>query len=109
MPRLRLRQALALDEFGDLGHELGLDEHGLRIRHADISIDISAACLNLDRMHGFAFPHGAHSFAADSAVFSRSRIKAISCFGVSIPFLAFFRRLYLFGYNMSQLQGSKFY
>src|SRR5256886_10083095 len=90
MPRLRLSQALTLDEFGDLGHELGLDEHGLRIRYTDISIDVSAARLDLDRMPGFTFPHGAYSFAADSAAFNRLRIKSISCFGVSIPFLAFF-------------------
>src|SRR5713101_1621292 len=70
MPRLRLSQALTLDEFGDLGHELGLDKHGLRIRHADISVDVSAARLDLDRMHGFTFPHGAYSFAADSAAFN---------------------------------------
>src|SRR3989442_283565 len=57
IPRLRLRQALALDEFGDLGHELSLDKHGLRIRHAEISIDVSAAHLDLDRMIGFTFPH----------------------------------------------------
>src|SRR5437879_1825410 len=55
MPRLRLRQVLALDEFGDLGHELGLDKHGLRIRHAEISVDVSAAPLDLDRMHGLRF------------------------------------------------------
>jgi hypothetical protein len=90
MPRLRLRQALALDEFGNLGHELGLDEHGIRIRHADISVDVAAAYVDRDRMNGFAFTHGAHSFAADSTAFNRSRIKAISCFGVSILFLAFF-------------------
>src|SRR5712692_7964726 len=70
MSRLRLSQALTLDEFGDLGHELGLDKHGLRIRHADISVDVSAARLDLDRMHGFTFPHGAYSFAADSAAFN---------------------------------------
>src|SRR2546430_12166006 len=70
MPRLRLSQALTLDEFGDLGHELGLDKHGLRIRHADISVDVSADRPDLDRMPGFMFPHGAHSFAADSAAFN---------------------------------------
>jgi len=71
MPRLRLRQALVLDEFGNLGHELGLDEYGLRIRHADISVDVAAVCLDFDRMDGFAFTHGAHFFAADILYLNR--------------------------------------
>lgn len=58
MPRLRLRQALTLDEFGDLEHELGLDEHGLRIRQAEIGVDVAATHLDLDRMPGFTLPHG---------------------------------------------------
>jgi hypothetical protein len=74
-----------LDNLGNLGRQLSLDQHFSRISHAKICINIATF---------FDFFHISAPSEWRRASFSRASIKSMSCFGVSIPFRDFFWKQY---------------
>src|SRR5271165_4484854 len=77
-----LREPAPLDDLTNLGGKLRLDQHLVRIRPAEIGIDVRAAFLDLC--------HAVAPFAWASAAFSRRAIRSSYGFGVAMPLLAFF-------------------
>ena len=73
---LGLGEPFAFDDLGNLGHELGFDQHLVGIAVTQIGIHVAGAYLHLHALR-FAFAHFDSSFTICSAAFNRSLISSI--------------------------------
>ena len=79
---LGLGETATLDDLGDLGGKLGLDQHLVGIMATEVGVDVGAALFDID--------HDDDSLTCCSTALSRSRILSRSGLGVAMPLLEFF-------------------